>query len=56
MTKGNIENLVVFKGSNIFLEKEIFRLLREIKCEMPPKLNGIPLSTPCFLIPINLQI
>jgi hypothetical protein len=53
--EGNIENLVVFKGSNIFLEKEICRLLREIKCEIPPKLNGIPLSTPCFLIPINLQ-
>jgi len=41
---GNIENIIVTKGTNLYLDKEAVRLIRLLNFSNPPTLNGQPHS------------
>ncbi|MGE5424966.1 MAG: energy transducer TonB, partial [Syntrophothermus sp.] len=49
---GSTDNIFVKKGSNIILDKEAVRTLRELKFSSPPTLQGKPQSF-CVTMPIS---
>ena len=53
--EGNIENIFVKKGTNILLDKESVRVLRQIKFSGPATLNGQPQSF-CVTLPISFKL
>lgn len=54
-TNGQIENIVVLKGTNIFLDKEAVRALRQLKLKAPATLNGQTKKL-CLKLPISFKL
>jgi TonB family protein len=54
--EGNVENIVVFKGANMLIDKEAVRVLRQLKFSSPPKINGQSFSFKCLMLPINFEL
>ena len=54
--EGAIENVVVFRGANILLDKESVRVIRELKFSTPPTLNGQPITISCLTFPIKYKL
>lgn len=53
--KGQIENIVITKSANIFLDKEAVRVIRLLKFTTPPITNGQAKSL-CLTLPISFKL
>ena len=53
--EGSIENIIITKGTDIVLDKESVRILRELKFSTPPALNGQPVSL-CVTLPLTFKL
>lgn len=52
---GVIENIRVFRGRNVLLDKEAVRVLRQLKFNNPALLNGQPVEI-CFALPVSFKL
>lgn len=53
--QAEIEQISVFKGCDIHLDKEAVRVMRNLGLFSPPKLNGKPIDV-CILFPIRFTL
>jgi TonB family protein len=53
--KGEVEDVCVSQGTNIFLDKESVRVLKNLKFVSPPYLNGKAVKV-CAIIPIKFSM
>ncbi len=51
--EGNVENVIVLRGVNIFLDKEAVRVVKQLKFSSPAKINGTPHAFPCLSLPLR---
>lgn len=54
-TDGSIENIFINKGVNILLDKETVRVIRKLKFNNPPMLNGQAQSI-CVTFPVTFSL
>jgi TonB family protein len=54
--EGTFENIVVKRGTNIFLDKEAVRVLRQLKFSSPATINGQPYNFKCLTLPIKFKL
>ncbi|MNS88234.1 Gram-negative bacterial tonB protein [compost metagenome] len=53
--EGKVENISIHQGANILLDKEAFRILRQLKFSTPPILKGRPQSL-CQSMSISFRL
>lgn len=53
--EGKIENVAVQKGVHLVLDKEAVRVVRKLKLETPPLLNGKPQDL-CVAMPLSFRL
>ena len=53
---GTFENIVVKRGTNILLDKEAVRVLRQLKFSSPPTINGQTYDFNCLALPIKYRL
>jgi TonB family protein len=51
--EGKVDNIIVAEGTEILLNKEAVRVIRELKFVSPPIVNGEPYAINCVAFPIN---
>jgi TonB family protein len=54
--EGTFENIVVKRGTNILLDKEAVRVLRQLKFSSPPTIKGQPYNFNCLTLPIKFRL
>ena len=54
--EGTFENIVVKRGTNILLDKEAVRILRQLKFSSPPTISGQPYTFKCLALPIKYRL
>lgn len=54
--EGMLENIVIKRGTNILLDKEAVRVLRQLKFSSPPIINGQAYTFKCVLFPIKYRL
>lgn len=54
--EGTFENIVVKRGTNILLDKEAVRILRQLKFSSPPTVNGQAYTFKCLALPIKYRL
>ena len=54
--EGTFENILVKRGTNILLDKEAVRVLRQLKFSSPQTVNGQTLDFNCLGLPINYRL
>jgi TonB family protein len=54
--EGTFENIVVKRGTNILLDKEAVRVLRQLKFSSPPTINGQAYTFKCLALPIKYRL
>jgi len=52
---GSVENVIIYQGTNILLDKEAARIIRELKIVEPPMLKGEP-QTFCIKVPLRFKL
>jgi protein TonB len=55
LSTGEIDNIKIKRGKNIFLDKEAVRVIRKLKFSSPPTYKGIPYKI-CLTIPITFKM
>lgn len=53
---GTIENIVIKRSSNILLDKEAARVIRQLKFSSPPIIKGQAYTFNCLALPIMFQL
>jgi TonB family protein len=54
--EGTLENIVVIRGTNILLDKEAVRVLRQVKFSSPPTIKGQSYTFNCLGLPIKYRL